>query len=141
MPVAFGELMSEDDAFEEVSGGARAQVPNGRGAVTGVHEAVFGEIDADGAIALWPIYEDVVYAFAQRSDVTELLEQNGKANLSIGSPGGFSSWQEYADGEFKLTEAIINYVARYERYLARGLHDEFPGPARPPVRLPSWAFP
>jgi hypothetical protein len=141
MPVAFGDLASVDDAFQEVSGLHRLTFQAAEALLQVFMKLFCGEIDAEGATALWPIYEDVVYAFARRYDVTELLERNDEANFAVGSPGGFSSEQEYADGEFKLTEAIINYVARYERYLARGLHDEFPGPARPPVRLPSWAFP
>ncbi len=139
-PVAFGELMSTDDVFEDASGVHRLKFQAAEALLQVFMKLFCGEIDAEGAIALWLIYEDVVYAFARRYDVTELLERNDKANFAVGSPGGFSSEQEYADGEFKLTEVIINYVGRYERYLALGLHDEFPGPARPPVHLPSWAF-
>jgi hypothetical protein len=126
-PVVFEELMSVGDAFEIHAGADRLKFQAAEGLLQVFTKLFCGEIDADGAIALWPICEDVVYAFARRYGITELLERTGKLNLPIGWPGGFASEQEYSDGEFKFIEAIINYVGRYERYLILGLHDEFPG--------------
>ena len=140
-PVPFEELVSVGDAFEDVAGVDRLKF-EGAEALLQVFTKLFcGEIDADGAIALWPICEDVVYAFARRYEITELLELTEKLNLPIGWRGGFASDQEHSDGELNFTGAIINYVGRYERYLLLGRHDEFPGPARPPVAFGSWAFP
>lgn len=140
-PVLFEELMSVGDAFEDVAGVDRLKFQAAEGLLQVFAKFFCGEIKGQGAVALWPICEDVAYAFARHYEITELLERNGKLNLPIGWPGGFASEQEYSDGEFKFTEAIINYVGRYERYLLLGLDGEFPGPARPPVAFESWAFP
>jgi hypothetical protein len=140
-PVLFEELMSVGDAFEIHAGADRLKFQAAEGLLQVFTKLFCGEIDADGAIALWPICEDVVYAFARRYEITELLELTEKLNLPIGWRGGFASDQEHSDGEWNLTGAIINYVGRYERYLLLGRHDEFPGPARPPVAFGSWAFP
>ncbi len=140
-PVLFEELTSVEEAFEDVTGVERLKFQAAEGLLQVFTKLFCGEIDPDGAIAIWPICEDVVYAFALHYQITELLERTGKLNLPIGRPGGFASDQEHSDGEFKFTEAIINYVGRYERYLMLDLHDEFPGPARPPVAFESWAFP
>src|ERR1035441_9528973 len=82
VPVAFGELMSTDDAFEDASGVHRLKFQAAEALLQVFMKLFCGEIDAEGAIALWLIYEDVVYAFARRYDVTELLERNDKANFA-----------------------------------------------------------
>ncbi|MHB1500644.1 MAG: hypothetical protein ACYCYK_05685 [Candidatus Dormibacteria bacterium] len=60
--------------------------------------------------------------------------------LLVSAPGRLSG-RRYRAAEVRFLGTVSDYASPYERYLMLGLHDEFPGPARPPVRFEPWAFP
>jgi hypothetical protein len=138
-PVPFEDLTSIDDAFEQVSGVERLTLR-----AAGVLRRVFappgsGEINGVAAIPIGPLHQKVAIRFATRYGISELTQCYAEmVRLLVSAPGRLSG-RRYRAAEVRFLGTVSDYASRYERYLMLGLHDEFPGPARPPVAFGSWA--
>ena len=138
-PVPFEDLASADDAFEEVAGAQRLTLRAAE-----VLRQVFtsharGEIDVGPALRIGRIHEEVAHRFATRYGITELDQCYAELVRLLASAPGRLSARRYQAAEVRLLDTVSDYASRYERYLIVGLHDEFPGPARPPVHFEPWA--
>ncbi|MHB1527012.1 MAG: hypothetical protein ACYCZN_12185 [Candidatus Dormibacteria bacterium] len=140
-PAPFEDLGSIDHAFEQVSGVERLTLR-----AAGVLRRVFtppgsGEINGVAAIPIGPLHQKVAIRFATRYGIGELTQCYAEmVRLLVSAPGRLSG-RRYRAAEVRFLGTVSDYASRYKRYLMLGLHDEFPGPARPPVRFEPWAFP
>ena len=99
-----------------------------------------GETDMGPTLRIGRIHQEVAHRFATRYGITELDECYAELVRLLASAPGRLSGRRYRAAEVRFLETVRDYAGRYERYLMLGLHDEFPGPARPPVHFGSWAF-
>jgi hypothetical protein len=138
-PAPFEDLTSMNDAFEQVSGVERLTLQ-----AAGVLRRVFtppgsGQINGVTAVPIGPLHQKVAQRFATRYGISELTQCYAEmVGLLVSAPGRLSA-RRYQAAEVGFLDTVSDYASRYQRYLMLGLHDEFPGPARPPVRFDSWA--
>jgi hypothetical protein len=138
-PVPFEDLASTDDAFEQVSGVQRLTLR-----AAGVLRRVFtppgsGQINGVTGVPIGPLHQKVAIRFATRYGISELTQCYAEMVRLLASAPGRLSGRRYQAAEVRFIDTVSDYASRYERYLMLGLHDEFPGPARSPVRFGSWA--
>jgi hypothetical protein len=138
-PAPFEDLTSIDEAFEQVSVVQRLTLQ-----AAGVLRRVFtppgsGEINGVAAIPIGPLHQKVAIRFATRYGISELTQCYAEMVRLLACAPGRLSGRRYRAAEVRFLGTVSDYASRYQRYLLLGLHDEFPGPARPPVAFGSWA--
>ena len=140
-PVPFEDLASADDAFEEVAGAQRLTLRAAEVLRRVFTSQARGEIDGGPALRIGRIHQEVAHRFAARYGITELGQRYAELVRLLACAPGRLSARRYQAAEVRFLDTVSDYASRYERYLMLGLHDELPGPARPPVRFDPWAFP
>jgi hypothetical protein len=138
-PVPFEDLAWADDAFEEVSGVQRLTLQAAEVLRQVFKSHARGETDVGPALRIGRIHQEVAHRFAARYGITELGQRYAELVRLLASAPGRLSARRYQAAEVRFLDTVSDYASRYERYLMLGLQDEFPGPARPPVRFDSWA--
>jgi hypothetical protein len=138
-PVPFEDLASTDEAFEQVSGVERLTLRAAEVLRRVFMPPASAEINGVTAVPIGPLHQKVANRFGTRYEISELTEAYAEmVRLLVSAPGRLSG-RRYRAAEVRFLDTVSDYAIRYERYLMLGLHDEFPGPARPPVRFDSWA--
>jgi hypothetical protein len=138
-PPPFEDLCSIDDAFEQVSGVERLTLRAAEVLRQVFTSHASGEIDVGPALRIGRIHQEVAHRVGTRYGITELAQRYAELVRLLASAPGRLSGRRYRAAEVRFLDTASDYASRYERYLMLGLHDEFPGPARPPVRFDSWA--
>jgi hypothetical protein len=138
-PVPFEDLASTDDAFEEVSGVERLTLRAAEVLRRVFMPPASAEINGVTAVPIGPLHQKVAHRFGTRYGITELDECYAELVRLLASAPGRLSGRRYRAAEVRFLGTVSDYASRYERYLMLGLHDEFPGPARPPVHFEPWA--
>ncbi len=138
-PVPFEDLVSADDAFEEVSGVQRLTLRAAEVLRQVFKSHARGETDVGPALRIGRIHQEVAHRFGTRYGIRELDQCYAELVRLLASAPGRLSGRRYQAAEVRFLGTVSDYASRYERYLMLGLHDEFPGSARPPVSFDSWA--
>ena len=134
-PVLFEDLASTDDAFEGVAGVQRLTLQAAEVLRWVFTSHATSESDVRPTLRIGRIHQEVAHRFATRYGITELDRCYAELVRLLASAPGRLSGRRYRAADVRFLDTVRDYASRYERYLMLGLHDEYPGPARPPVRF------
>src|ERR1035441_5883010 len=130
-PVLFEDLASTDDAFEGVAGVQRLTLQAAEVLRWVFTSHATSESDVRPTLRIGRIHQEVAHRFATRYGITELDRCYAELVRLLASAPGRLSGRRYRAADVRFLDTVRDYASRYERYLMLGLHDEFPGPARP----------